>query len=261
MKKKLLSGLVAAALLGTMALPVAAQNLAIVNGKAVPKERAEVLKQQVERSGRPITPEIESQIKEEVIAREIFMQEAQKRGLEASADYKAQMELARQTILIRELFADYQKSSPVTDAEIQAEYDKFVAANAGKEYKASHILVEKEDEAKAIIASLKKGGKFEDIAKKQSKDPGSGARGGDLDWASPSSYVPEFTEALVKLEKGKTTQAPVKSQFGWHVIRLDDVREAQLPKLDEVKPQIAQQLQQQKLIKFQEDLRAKAKVE
>jgi peptidyl-prolyl cis-trans isomerase C len=261
MKKKLLSGLVAAALLGTMALPVAAQNLAIVNGKAVPKERAEALKQQVERSGRPITPEIENQIKEEVIAREIFMQEAQKRGLEASADYKAQMELARQTILIRELFADYQKSSPVTDAEIQAEYDKFVAANAGKEYKASHILVEKEDEAKAIIASLKKGGKFEDIAKKQSKDPGSGARGGDLDWASPSSYVPEFTEALVKLEKGKTTQAPVKSQFGCQVIRLEDVREALLPKLDEVMPQIAQQLQQQKLIKFQEDLRAKAKVE
>ncbi|ACM33487.1 MAG: peptidylprolyl isomerase [Diaphorobacter nitroreducens] len=261
MKKKLLSGLVAAAVLGTMALPVAAQNLAIVNGKAVPKERAEVLKQQVERSGRPVTPELENQIKEEVIAREIFMQEAQKRGLEGSADYKAQMELARQTILIRELFVDFQKNNAVTDAEIQAEYDKFVAANAGKEYKASHILVEKEDEAKAIIASIKKGGKFEDIAKKQSKDPGSGARGGDLDWASPSSYVAEFTEALVKLEKGKMTQTPVKSQFGWHVIRLDDVREAQLPKLEEVKPQIAQQLQQQKLAKFQEDLRAKAKVE
>ena len=261
MKKKLLSGLVAAAVLGTMALPVAAQNLAIVNGKAVPKERAEVLKQQVERSGRPVTPELENQIKEEVIAREIFMQEAQKRGLEGSADYKAQMELARQTILIRELFADFQKNNPVTDAEIQAEYDKFVAANAGKEYKASHILVEKEDEAKAIIAAIKKGGKFEDIAKKQSKDPGSGARGGDLDWASPNSYVAEFTEALVKLEKGKMTQTPVKSQFGWHVIRLDDVREAQLPKLEEVKPQIAQQLQQQKLAKFQEDLRAKAKVE
>ena len=261
MKKTLLSGLMAAAVLGTMALPVAAQNIAIVNGKAVPKERAEVLKQQVERSGRPITPEIEGQIKEEVIAREIFLQEAQKRGLEATADYKAQMELARQTILIRELFADFQKNNPVTDAEIQAEYDKFVAANAGKEYRASHILVEKEDEAKAIIASLKKGGKFADIAKKQSKDPGSGARGGDLDWASPGSYVPEFTEALVKLEKGKTTQTPVKSQFGWHIIRLDDVREAQLPKLEDVKPQVAQQLQQQKLAKFQEDMRAKAKVE
>ena len=261
MKKQLLSGLVAAAVLGTMALPVSAQNVAIVNGKAVPKERVEALKQQVERSGRPVTPDIEGQIKEEVITREIFMQEAQKRGLEGSADYKAQMDLARQTILIRELFADYQKKNPVTDAEIQAEYDKFVAANSGKEYKASHILVEKESDAKAIIASIKKGAKFEDIAKKQSKDPGSGAKGGDLDWANPSSYVSEFTEALVKLEKGKMTDAPVKSQFGWHVIRLDDVRQAELPKLDEVKPQVAQQLQQQKLAKFQEDLRAKAKVE
>ncbi|PIF25690.1 peptidyl-prolyl cis-trans isomerase C [Acidovorax sp. 56] len=261
MKKQLLSGLVAAAVLGTMALPVSAQNIAIVNGKAVPKERAEVLRQQVERSGRPVTPEVEGQIKEEVVAREIFLQEAQKRGLDGSGDFKAQMELARQTILIRELFADYQKTNPVTDAEIQAEYDKFVAANSGKEYKASHILVEKEADAKAIIAALKKGAKFEDLAKKQSKDPGSAAKGGDLDWANPSSYVNEFTEALLKLEKGKTTDAPVKSQFGWHVIRLVDVRQAELPKLEEVKPQVAQQLQQQKLVKFQEDLRAKAKVE
>ncbi len=261
MKKQLLSGLVAAAVLGTMALPVSAQNIAIVNGKAVPKERAEVLRQQVERSGRPVTPDVEGQIKEEVIAREIFMQEAQKRGLDGSAEFKAQMELARQTILIRELFADYQKTNPVTDAEIQAEYDKFVAANSGKEYKASHILVEKEADAKAVIAALKKGAKFEDLAKKQSKDPGSAAKGGDLDWANPSSYVNEFTEALLKLEKGKTTDAPVKSQFGWHVIRLVDVRQAELPKLEEVKPQVAQQLQQQKVVKFQEDLRAKAKVE
>jgi len=261
MKKKLLSGLVAAALLGTVVLPVSAQNIAVVNGKAVPKERADALRQQVERSGRPVTPEVEGQIKEEVIAREIFMQEAQKRGLEGSPDFKANMEIARQTILIRQLFEDFQKNNPVTDAEIKAEYDKYVAANTGKEYKASHILVEKEDEAKAIIASIKKGAKFGDIAKKQSKDPGSGARGGDLDWANASTYVPEFTEALIKLNKGQMTQTPVKSQFGWHVIRLDDVREAQLPKLEEVKPQIAQQMQQQKLMKFQEELRTKAKVE
>ena len=228
MKKKLLTGLVAAALMGTVALPVLAQNLAIVNGKPVPKERADALRQQVERSGRPV---------------------------------KAQMELARQSIMIRELFLDEQKKNAVTDAEIQAEYDKFVAANSGKEYKASHILVEKEEEANAILAALKKGGKFEDIAKKQSKDPGSGAKGGDLDWANPSSYVSEFTEALIKLEKGKMTTAPVKTQFGWHIIRLDDVRQAQLPKLEEVKPQIAQQLQQMKTAKFQEDLRTKAKVE
>ena len=261
MKKQLLSGLVAAALTGAVALPVHAQNLAIVNGKPVPSERVEQLKQQVQRSGRPLTPEMEGQIKEEVIAREIFMQEAQKRGLEASPDFKAQMELARQTILIRELFLDQQKKDPVTDAEIKAEYDKFVAANSGKEFKASHILVEKEEEAKAILAALKKGGKFEEIAKKQSKDPGSAAKGGDLDWANPASYVNEFTEALLKLEKGKTTETPVKSQFGWHVIRLVDVRQAELPKLEDVKPQVAQQLQQQKLVKFQEDLRAKAKVE
>ena len=204
---------------------------------------------------------MEGQLRDEVIAREIFMQEAEKQGLAGSDDFKAQMELARQTMLIRELFADYQKNNPVTDADIKAEYDKFAAANGGKEYKARHILVEKEAEAKAIIASLKKGGKFEDIAKKQSKDPGSGAKGGDLDWANPASYVPEFTEALLKLNKGQTTETPVKSQFGYHVIRVDDMRTAQLPKLEEVKPQIAQQLQQQKLAKFQEELRTKAKVE
>ncbi|MDD0815233.1 peptidylprolyl isomerase [Curvibacter sp. HBC28] len=260
--KKLCLGSVAAAVIAvTLALPASAQNIAIVNGKAVPKSRADALALQVTRSGRPVTPELEGQIKEEVIAREIFMQEAQKWSLDTSDEYKTQLELARQTILIRELFSEYQKKNPVTDEEVKAEYDKFVAANGGKEYKARHILVEKESDAKDIIARLKKGAKFEDIAKKQSKDPGSGAKGGDLDWANPGNYVKEFTEALLKLNKGQTTDAPVQSQFGWHVIRLDDVRQAQLPKFDEVKPQIAQQLQQQKLSKFQEDLRAKAKVE
>ncbi len=261
MKNRYLTAVAAAALVTAFALPAAAQNLAIVNGKPVPKSRADALAQQIAKSGRPVTPEMQGQLKDEVIAREIFMQEAQKLGLDATEDYKNQMDLARQTLLIRELFADYQKKNPVTDADIKAEYDKFVAANGGKEYRARHILVEKEDEAKAIIASLKKGGKFDEIAKKQSKDPGSGANGGDLDWANAASYVPEFSGAMIKLNKGQTTDTPVKSQFGFHVIRLDDVREAQLPKLEEVKPQIAQQLQQQKLAKFQDDLRAKAKVE
>ena len=259
MKKHLLSALAAASLCA--AIPAFAQNVAIVNGKAVPKTRVDILASQLAKSGRPITPEMENQLKDEVVAREIFMQEAQKRGLDATDDFKAQMELARQTLLIRELFADYQKTNAVTDADIKAEYDKFAAANGGKEYRARHILVEKEDDAKAIIASLEKGGKFDEIAKKQSKDPGSGANGGDLDWANAASYVPEFSTALVKLTKGQLTDTPVKSQFGWHVIRLDDVRDAQLPKLDEVKPQIAQQLQQQRLAKFQEELRGKAKVE
>ncbi|RYF19245.1 MAG: peptidylprolyl isomerase [Comamonadaceae bacterium] len=259
MKKALLTAL-AAATIG-IALPAAAQNVAIVNGKAVPKARVDMLSQQLAKAGRPVDPTMQSQLKDEVIAREIFMQEAQKRGLDATDDFKAQIELARQTILIRELFADYQQKNPVTDAEIKAEYDKFVSANGGKEFKARHILVENEDQAKKIIGDLKKGQKFEDIAKKQSKDAGSGANGGDLDWATAASYVPEFAEAMVKLKKGELTQAPVKSQFGWHVIRVDDIREAQLPKLEEVRPQIAQQLQQQKLAQFQENLRKSAKVE
>jgi len=164
MKKHLL--LVTSALaLSSLVSTVSAQNIAIVNGKAVPKARVEALAQQLARSGRPVTPDSEAQLKEEVIAREIFMQEAQKRGLDATDDYKNQLDLARQTILIRELFADEQKNNPVTDAEVKAEYDKFAAANGGKEYRARHILVEKEEQAKAILASLKKGGKFEEIAK------------------------------------------------------------------------------------------------
>jgi len=260
MKKQMIWTAVAAAAFACMSMGVNAQNIAIVNGKAVPTARAEALAQQVARSGRPITPDVEAQIKEEVIAREIFMQEAQKRGLDATDEYKAQIELARQTILIRELFAEFQKTSAVTDADVQAEYDKFVAANGGKEYRARHILVETKEQADAIVAALKKGGKFEDIAKKQSKDPGSGANGGDLDWAAPGNYVKEFSDAMVALNKGQVS-GPVQSQFGFHIIRLDDVREAQLPKLEDVKPQIVQQMTQQRMAAFQQELRAKAKVE
>ncbi len=261
MKKNILKAFTVAALVGTLPLAVLAQNAAIVNGKAVPKARMDVLAQQLAAAGRPVTPEMQGQLREEVIAREVFMQEAQKQGLDATDDYRNQLELARQAILIRQLFDNYRKTNPVTDADVQAEYDKFVAANSGKEYKARHILVETEDQANKILADLKKGAKFEDLAKKQSKDPGSGANGGDLDWASPASFVPEFSEAMIKLGKGETTAAPVKSQFGYHIIRVDDIRQAQLPKLEEVKPQVTQQLQQQRLQKYQEDLRAKAKVE
>jgi peptidyl-prolyl cis-trans isomerase C len=257
MKKTLLN----VALLAAVSLPAWAQNIAVVNGKPVPTSRVEALKQQVERSGRPVTPEMMGQIKEELIAREVFMQEARKRGLDASEDYKNQLELARQSILIRELFTDFQKKNPVTDAEVKAEYDKFVAANGGKEYHARHILVEKEDEALDLIAQIKKGGNFEELAKKASKDPGSGANGGDLDWANAGSYVPEFSAAMAKLEKGQMTDTPVKTQFGFHIIRVDDMRDTKLPALEEVKPQVTQQLQQQKIAKYQESLRAKAKVQ
>ena len=251
----------AATLLALYAAPALAQNIAIVNGKPVPTARVEALAQQVARSGRPVTPDIQSQVKEEVIAREVFSQAAQAMGLDGTDDFKAQMEEVKQSILIRALFAAYQAKNPVSDADMKAEYDRYVAINAGKEYKARHILVEKEDQAKALLAQLKKGSKFEDLAKKSSKDPGSAVKGGELDWANPASYVKEFSDALVGLGKGKTTEAPVKSQFGFHIIRLDDVRESNIPKFDEVKPQISQHLTQQNLAKYQEELRSKAKIE
>jgi peptidyl-prolyl cis-trans isomerase C len=254
-----------AALAAALSPAVLAQNITTVNGKPVPKARADMLLQQVTKQaqsqGQPVPPDTDRQVKDEVVLREIFVQEAERRGLPAGNEFRQQMELARQSILIRELFTDFQKKNPVTDADIQAEYDKFKGSAGGTEYRARHILVEKEDEAKALIAQIKGGASFEDLAKKNSKDPGSGANGGDLDFAAPGSYVPEFSQAMVKLKKGEMTDAPVKSQFGYHIIKLDDTREAKFPPLEEVKPQIQQRLGQQKLAQFRDDIRAKAKTD
>ena len=241
----------------------AAQNIAIVNGKPVPKARVDTLIQQAEKAGQAVSPEMQQQARDQVVLREIFTQEAERRGLQTSADYKAQMEVARQSLLIRELFNDYQKTAKVSDDELKAEYDKVkgAAAGGGNEFHARHILVEKEEEAKALIAQLKAGAKFEDLAKANSKDPGSAPNGGDLDWAAPGSYVPEFSQAMVKLQKGQFTDEPVKSQFGYHIIRLDDTRTASFPSFEEVKPQLAQRAQQQKLAKFRDDLKNKAKTD
>ncbi len=252
--------LAAALLVPAMA---AAQNIAVVNGKPVPKARADALLSQIAKGpqAQPRTPELEKQIKDEVVLREIFMQEAERKGINASADFKTQMELARQTILIRELFADFQKNNPVSDAEVLAEYNKFKAQAGDKEFKARHILVEKEEDAVGIIKMIKGGASFEELAKKNSKDPGSAPKGGDLDWAAPGGYVPEFSTAMVALGKGQMTETPVKTQFGWHIIKVDDIRAATFPPLEEVKPQIQQRLSQQKLATYRDALRSKAKTD
>jgi peptidyl-prolyl cis-trans isomerase C len=251
------------ALSAALALPLAAaaQNITTVNGKPVPKSRVDALLSQASKQGQPKTPELETQVRDEVVLREMFMQEAEKRGLSQSAEYKSQMELARQTILIRELFNEFNKKNPTSDAEVQAEYDKFKSQSSGTEYRARHILVEKEDDAKALITQIKGGASFEELAKKNSKDPGSGQNGGDLDFANPGSYVPEFSQAMVKLKKGEMTDAPVKSQFGFHIIKLEDTREAKFPPLEEVKAQIQQRLGQVKMAKFRDDIKAKSKTD
>ena len=251
------------ALSAALALPLAAaaQNITTVNGKPVPKSRVDALLSQASKQGQAKTPELETQVRDEVVLREMFMQEAEKRGLAQSAEYKSQMELARQTILIRELFNEFNKKNPTSDAEVQAEYDKFKSQSSGTEYRARHILVEKEDDAKALITQIKGGASFEELAKKNSKDPGSGQNGGDLDFANPGSYVPEFSQAMVKLKKGEMTDAPVKSQFGFHIIKLVDTREAKFPPLEEVKAQIQQRLGQVKMAKFRDDIKAKSKTD
>ncbi|SEL00174.1 peptidyl-prolyl cis-trans isomerase C [Roseateles sp. YR242] len=259
MKKFVLAATIAA--IGALSLPAMAQNIATVNGKAVPKARADLLIAQITKAGQPRNPEMEAKVKDEVVLREIFMQEAEKRGLSGTADYKAQLELARQSLLIRELFADYAKKNPVTDAEAKAEYDKFKAQASGTEYHARHILVKTEDEAKALIKQLNGGAKFDDLAGKNSTDTGSAANGGDLGWSAPDAYVPEFSQALAKLKAGEMTQTPVKSQFGFHIIKLEETRDAQFPAFDDVKAQIVQRISQQKVGAFQEELRTKAKTD
>jgi peptidyl-prolyl cis-trans isomerase C len=255
--------LLASLLVATLVLPGAAtaQNVALVNGKAVPKARVDLLIKQAQRAGQQMGPEVQQQARDQVVLREIFAQEAERRGIAASADFRERMTLARESILIQTLFEDFRTKNPVTDAEAQAEYDKFKAQSAGTEYRARHILVEKEDEAKALITQIKGGAKFEDLAKKNSKDTGSAENGGDLDFAKADSYVPEFGQALAKLKKGEMTEAPVKTQFGFHIIRLEDTRDAPFPSFDEVKGQLKQRMEQVKVQQFQEQLRKAARTD
>lgn len=249
--------------LAALTAPVCAQNAAIVNGKAIPKAKLDEFVAAMVREGRPDTPEMRTAIREELIARELFAQEAERKGLARHSDTRAQLEQARQDILIRAAIRDHLKNNPVTEAQIKAEYDKLVGAAGGndKEYRARHILVETEAEAKGVIEALRKGGKFEELAAKQSKDPGSKNNGGDLDWNGASVFVKPFSEAMVKLEKGQVTEIPVQTEFGWHVIRLDDVRVQAPPPLEQVAPQIKQELDRRNIQNLQQSLRAKAKIQ
>jgi peptidyl-prolyl cis-trans isomerase C len=240
--------------------PVFAQNAAVVNGKAIPSTRVEQFVKLLTKQGQPDSPQLREQVREELINREIFLQEVDKRGIAKKADVAAELELTRQSVLIRQLFNDYLEKNPISDAAITAEYESIKKSQGDKEYRARHILVDDEAKARDIIAQLKAGAKFEDLAK-QSKDTGSAANGGELDWATPGTYVGPFADALGKLQKGQLTETPVQTQFGYHVIRLEDVRAVQFPPLAEVKPQIEESLRQAKLRTFQQELREKAKVQ
>ena len=206
--------------------------------------------------GQPDSPELRAAIRDELNTRELLVREAKKQGMDKTPGMKAEMDLTAQTVLVRAFMADYLKAHPVPEDVLHKEYDQIKSQMGDKEYKVRHILVEKEDEAKDIIASLQKGEKFEKLAER-SKDTGSKANGGDLDWNVPSNFVKPFADAMAGLQKGKFTTTPVQTQFGWHVIELDDVRDAKVPGYDEVKPQLAQRMQGQVVERYLRDLRAK----
>lgn len=249
------------ALIAVITLPVAAQNVAVVNGKPIPTSRVEaVVKQVVAQGQQPDSPQLRELVKKDLISREVMMQEAEKQGYAKDATVKTQLESARQAIIINAMVGEFLKKNPVKDGDIKAEYDRFKAQAGDKEYHVRHILLGTEDEAKAVIVKLKAGSKFEDLAK-TSKDTGSAANGGDLDWATPTSYPKEFSDAFVGLQNGQVTQSPVKTTNGFHVIKLDDTRAAKLPTMEEVKPQISEALQQKKLQAYQEEMVKKAKVQ
>ena len=221
-----------------------------------PKSQFDLLLKERLSQGQPDTPELRNALREELNTRELLVREAKKKGLDKSADVKNQMELAGQTVLVRTYVSEWIRENPIPDAALRKEYDVIKSQIGDREYKVRHILVEKEDDAKDIIASLQKGEKFEKLAER-SKDPGSKDKGGDLDWNAPGNFVKPFSDAMVATPKGKFTTQPVQTQFGWHVILIEDIREAKVPSFEEVKPQLAQRMQAQILDRYFKELRAK----
>lgn len=244
----------------SLSMSAMAQNVAIVNGKKIPSGLLNYIVQEQEKRGNPITDEVKANIRQELINQEILRQEAVKKGLGSTEAVKYQLEMVQHAILANALRDDFLNTAQPTDEEIQSTYDSLAKMIQGSEYRSSHILVEEQDKANELIKELKNGADFAELAKANSKDPGSARNGGDLDWANPQSFVPEFATAMVKLEKGKFTEEPVKSQFGYHIILLTDVRENAAPPLDQVRDQIKERIVAQKWEEYQASLVQKAQI-
>ena len=240
----------------------AAESVAKVNGREIPQSRLETMVKGATAQGQPDSPELRNRVRDELITREILMQEAVKKGTDKTPDVMNALEFQRQSTIINAYIQDYVRANPVSEDAMRKEYENAKTLAGGREYKARHILVKDENEAKQIVATLKKTpASFEKLAAEKSEDSGSKNRGGDLDWGAPARYVKPFGDALTKLKKGQITDPPVQSQFGWHVIRLDDERATKIPPFEDLKNNIQQQMQQQVVQKMIADQRAKAKVE
>ncbi len=276
--QRTLTNLAAALVAGTFAVAATAQDKAekaprkaaassaasgkvVVNGVTIPQSRIDAMNRELTAQCQPDNDERKHAVREELVNREVLAQAAAKRGLDKNPDIAAQMEMARQAVLVRALFEAEVKANPITDAQLQQQYEQFKVSMGTNEYKVKHILVDKEDDAKRIISELSRGGDFAKLAKDKSKDPGSKDNGGDLDWGPSARYVKPFADAVTSQPKGKISAAPVKSDFGYHIIRVDDVRALKVPEFAEMKDQFRQRAQQQQIQKMVMDLRSKAKVE
>lgn len=235
---------------------------ATVNGTPISESLVGMMLKQRTNLGRPADPESRKTFIDNLAMQLIISQEAVKKGLDKAPEVVNRIELGRQSVLVDAFVQDYVKNNAVSEDMLKAEYEKIKAQATGTEYKARHILVENEAEAKDIIARLKKNPEaFEALAKEKSKDRGSKDNGGDLGWFDPRGMVPEFGAAVAQLAKGKFTEEPVKSQFGYHVILLEDSRQQQVQPLEQIKPALMQQMQQQNLKKLFDEMKAKAKIE
>jgi peptidyl-prolyl cis-trans isomerase C len=274
--QRILSNLAVALVAGSLAFAAGAQDKAgkaekakapaaaekvVVNGVTIPQSRFDAMGKELDAQGHPASAERDQAIKEELINREVLAQAARKRGLDKDPTTQAQMDMARQAVLVRALLENEVKTHPISDADLEKQYEQFKSSMGTNEYKVRHILVDKEDEAKAIIEQLKKGADFATLAKEKSKDPGSKDNGGDLDWGPAGRYVKPFADAVTSQPKGQVSQTPVKTDFGYHVIRVDDVRPLKVPAFAEMKEQFRQRAQQQQVQRFVMDLRQKAKVD
>lgn len=235
--------------------------IATVNGTKIDSQMLDMFIQAM--SGRPAseaTPEQRETMTDQLINMTLAAQAAEKQGLARDPETKARLDLTRMQILAEASTSKHMEGLSVTDEEIQKEYDEQVG-KMPKEYKARHILVEDKAQAEAVIKELEAGGDFAKIAKQRSKDPGSAANGGDLGWFNSQSMVKPFSDAVATLEKGAITKEPVETQFGWHVIQLEETRAAEVPPLDDVKDQVRMLAQRKKMQEYLDGLRAKAKVQ
>lgn len=261
-KTRMWTGVAVAVCATAFTLPAFAQNVAVVNGTAIPSARADALLKTVPQQGQADPEQLRKAVREELINRELLMQEATREGVTSDPDVKQQMLMASQAVAIRAVLEKYLQAHQPTDAELKAQYDQITQQmGGGKELHLHHILVDNEQQAKDLIAKIKAGGDFEALAKEFSKDPGSAKNGGDLDWSNPKAYVPEFGAAAEKLQKGQITDTPVHTQFGWHIIRLDDSRNTPLPAFNDVKAQLVQQAQKDQIEQLQAKLRGQAKIQ